>query len=136
MTEKKFRAHQWTQLLFALIMVALPFFLKPAFPGEERVAIGSWRIPPVCPHRILYTQTCPGCGLIRSFTALTHGQIKQAIGYHRLGILLYILVFFQIPIRIYLLYKGREGFSKRIHAMISWPIPFMIAALIINWLIG
>ncbi len=136
MDEKRFLEHQKIQLLFALIMVFLPFILSPAFPGEERVALFGWRVPPVCPHRILYSGSCPGCGLIRSFTALTHGQLATSWKYHRMGIFLYILIALQIPARFYLLKNGSEGYSKEIHVIINWPIPFTIAALIINWLLG
>jgi len=134
--EGRFRSHQWVQLLFASIMVILPFFLAPAYPGEERVAIGGWRIPPVCPHRIVFAQSCPGCGLIRSFTALTHGHFQESVMYHRLGIPLFFIIALQIPFRLYLLKKGPQGFTKRISAILYWPVPAIISALVINWLIG
>jgi len=134
--EKRFRAHQWVQLLFATVMVVLPFFLAPAYPGEDRVALGGWRIPPVCPHRVLFMSSCPGCGLIRSFTALVHGQISESYAYHRLGIPLFLIIAFQIPFRLYLLKTGSQGYSKRIEAFIYRPVPFVIAILVINWLIS
>ncbi|PKL45316.1 MAG: hypothetical protein CVV42_18760 [Candidatus Riflebacteria bacterium HGW-Riflebacteria-2] len=134
--EKRFRAHQWVQLFFATVMVILPFFLAPAYPGEERVALGSWRIPPVCPHRVLFMKSCPGCGLIRSFTALTHGQFRASYAYHRLGIPLFLIIALQIPFRLYLLKKGSQGYSKRIETIIYRPVPYVIAILVINWLIS
>lgn len=134
--EKRFRAHQWVQLIFALLMVILPFFLSPAYPGEERVAIGNWRVPPICPHQVMFTQSCPGCGLIRSFTAMAHGQYRESLAYHRLGIMLYFIIAMQIPLRLYLLKKGSCGYTKRVAALIYWPVPVIIAVLVINWLIA
>jgi hypothetical protein len=133
--ERRFRSHQITQLVFALVMVILPFFLAPAYPGEDRVAICNWRVPALCPHQLFYNQTCPGCGLIRSFTAFAHGQFTESYNYHRLGIPLYFLILMQIPLRLYLLKKGPEKLSGRVNALLQWPIPITIAALIINWLI-
>ncbi|KAF1081871.1 MAG: hypothetical protein GQF41_1511 [Candidatus Rifleibacterium amylolyticum] len=132
--EKRFRAHQWVQLLFATVMVVLPFFLAPAYPGEDRVALGNWRIPPVCPHRVLFMHSCPGCGLIRSFTALTHGQFSESYFYHRLGIPLFLIIALQIPFRLYLLKTGSKGYTKRIETILYRPVPFVIVILIINWL--
>ncbi len=80
--------------------------------------------------------SCPGCGLIRSFTALVHGQISESYAYHRLGIPLFLIIAFQIPFRLYLLKTGSQGYSKRIEAFIYRPVPFVIAILVINWLIS
>lgn len=133
---RHFRINQLTQLFFATLMVTLPFFLAPAYPGEDRVALGSWRIPPVCPHRVLYDGSCPGCGLIRSFTALAHGQFKESFAYHHLGIPLFMLVALQIPLRLYLLKTGPDGMSPAVFKILYRPVPFLVALLIINWLIG
>ncbi len=133
---RQFRINQLLQLFFATLMVTLPFFLAPAYPGEDRVALGSWRVPPVCPHRVLYNGSCPGCGLIRSFTALAHGQFKESFAYHRLGIPLFLLVALQIPLRLYLLKKGPDGMSPVVFKMLYQPVPILVALLIINWLTG
>lgn len=133
---RQFRINQLVQLFFATLMVTLPFFLSPAYPGEDRVALGSWRVPPVCPHRVLYDGRCPGCGLIRSFTALAHGQFRASFAYHRLGIPLFLLVALQIPLRLYLLKKGPDGTSPIVFKILYQPVPILVALLIVNWLIG
>lgn len=133
---RQFRINQLIQLFFATLMVTLPFFLAPAYHGEDRVALGNWRIPPVCPHRVLYNGSCPGCGLIRSFTAFAHGQFRESFSYHRLGIPLFLLVALQIPLRLYLLKKGPDAMSPAVLKILYRPVPVLVALLIINWLIG
>lgn len=40
----------------------------------------------LCPLANLGIEWCPGCGLGRSISALFHGEIKESLNFHWLGI--------------------------------------------------
>ncbi len=79
--------------------------------------------PVLCPMRLLTGLPCPGCGLTRSFCALVHGDVRNAIAFHLLGPALFLAVISGIPILFYealtrrrvawwnrLLYSKRSGY--------------------------
>jgi len=41
--------------------------------------------PVLCPTRLVFGIPCPGCGLTRSFCAMTRGHIAEALSYHLYG---------------------------------------------------
>ncbi len=135
--EKEFKKDQWIQLLFAASIIFLSCIFSPASPTskDDRVTIFGFKTPVLCIHRLIYNKPCAGCGLTRSFVSFAHGDFEAAYRYHKLGIPLYLLVLFQIPIRIYLLKTGSKGYTKFIKKLIFYPAIVVVFALIINWLI-
>lgn len=77
--------------------------------------------PILCPLRLVTGLPCPGCGLTRSFCAMTRGHFGEAFGYHIFGPFLFVAVLIGTPM---LAYEGithrpiklleRALFSKRI----------------------
>lgn len=55
-------------------------YIYPLIPTLKRI--------PICAVKGFLGCDCPGCGLIRSFAALTHGKIRQSIDFHPLGIII------------------------------------------------
>ncbi len=55
-------------------------YIYPLIPVLNRIQ--------VCAVRRFLGCDCPGCGLMRSIGALTHGQIRQSIDFHPLGIII------------------------------------------------
>lgn len=47
--------------------------------------------PVICPFRLLTGLPCPGCGLSRSWSALVHGDLGEALAQHAFGPLLFAL---------------------------------------------
>ena len=136
MKDKAFFNEQWYQLLFAAIIVLLSCILSPGKSKEDdRVTIFGFKTPVVCIHRLVFNRPCAGCGLTRSFVSFAHGDVKAAYSYHRLGIPLFILVLLQIPIRLYLLRKGVEGYTPFVKKLICYPAVMVIVALLINWFV-
>ena len=45
--------------------------------------------PVVCPFRLATGLPCPGCGLVRSWVALAHGDVQTALLRHAFGPLLF-----------------------------------------------
>ena len=134
--EESRRSHHQYQLVAAVTVIVAAFLLSPVPPGGECVSLLGYDLPPVCPHRVLFHNTCPGCGLIRSFVALAHGQFQASFQFHRIGPFFFLAVLLQIPLRLYLLNLGPRPLSPGLEKTLSLPGKFLIAALIINWLLG
>ena len=133
--EKQFHEEQIYQFFVAVIIIALSLILKPGTQQDDRVTIFGFKTPVICMHRLIFNKPCAGCGLTRSFVSFAHGDFEAAYNYHRLGIPLFILVLFQIPIRIYLLKTGLKGYTKFIKKLIFYPAVIVIFALLINWIV-
>lgn len=54
--------------------------------------------PVLCPFRLLTGLPCPGCGLTRSFCAMAHGHLNQALGFHLFGPALFVAVVALVPL--------------------------------------
>ena len=65
---------------FAPVALGLSAFLPPEGLGFDLCWI----------HRMLAVP-CPGCGLTRSFSSITHGRMEQAVVLHPFGPLLYLV---------------------------------------------
>ncbi|HOY68806.1 MAG TPA: DUF2752 domain-containing protein [Candidatus Ozemobacteraceae bacterium] len=131
--EARFHAYQRHQLVVAVLIVLAALILTPAPPGGELVSLLGREIPALCPHQLLFQAKCPGCGLVRSFTAFAHGRIGEAAAFHRLGILLFLVVAAQIPLRAWLLRKGPAGLTPPVAAFLHWSGPALIGSLILSW---
>ena len=65
----------------ALVVLAATFVLPPDGLGV-----------PLCWFEGLYGLPCPGCGMTRSLTSITHLQLGDALGYHPFGFVVWALV--------------------------------------------
>lgn len=86
---------------------------------------------PLCFFKHFTGLDCPGCGLTRSFIALSHGQWLEALKFNVLGPIVY-LYFLLYLIRHFLNLILSKGF------VISWALPrttslFLITILFIQW---
>lgn len=131
--DARFYSHQRYQLLVAILVVIAALVLTPASPHGERVSLLGWEIPALCPHQLLFHVKCPGCGLIRSFTALAHGRLNESIAFHRFGILLFAAVLLQIPLRLHLLRAGPAGLTPTVITILHWSGPVLIFGLVMSW---
>jgi hypothetical protein len=64
--------------------------------------------PVLCPFRFITGLPCPGCGLTRSFCAMSRGQIVAAFGDHLFGPALYLVALLSIPVMLYQLLTNRR----------------------------
>ena len=134
--EEKYFSHHRYQLAAAVMVILAAFFLSPVPPGGECVSFLGYDLPPVCPHRVLFHNICPGCGLIRSFVALAHGQFNASFHFHRIGPFFFLAVLLQIPLRCFMLWRGPQPLSSRLDRTLSLPGKLLIFALIMNWLLS
>lgn len=67
-----------------LLLVLTIIFLISIFWNPEQTTI----LP--CYFQQLTRHPCPSCGLSRSFHAIAHGQLRQAVQFHPLGVVIYL----------------------------------------------
>ena len=75
---------------FSLAMaaiIAVYFVVTP-----EQLERGEVTLSPPCLSAQYLDRECLHCGLTRAFAAISHGQLGRALGYNRLAILFYALV--------------------------------------------
>ncbi|RKY17173.1 MAG: hypothetical protein DRP63_04155 [Planctomycetota bacterium] len=77
--------NRWLNLLLFLIF-ATPVAISFALTQKE-----IQEIPFRCLFRTLTNHECPSCGLTRSFVAVAHGRLKDAVLFHPGGPVLFAL---------------------------------------------
>lgn len=135
MKEKNFKKEQLFQLLFAAVIVLLSVILTPGTSQDDRVTIFGFKTPVLCLHRLIFNEPCAGCGLTRSFVSFAHGDVEASYKFHRLGIPLFIVILFQIPLRLYLMKVGIKGYTSFMRKLVWVPGVICMIALFINWII-
>ncbi len=105
--------------------------------GERQVYLPGSVIPmpEVCTSRILLGKDCPGCGLTRSFIAISHGQFGRAWKFNPGGTVVYLLVLAQVPWQIF---QIRRILQRRTPIEAAWlyALPVIAAVvLIIQWVV-
>lgn len=63
----------------------------------------------LCPFRLLGFKWCPGCGIGHAIAWLLHGQIRQSLKAHWLGIPALVIIFYRI---CYIIYLQLSNFKK------------------------
>ena len=127
------RDRHWTMLYIAVFVVGVSYYLQLGGLDAVNLAGTHVQLPSLCGSRTLFGIECPGCGLTRSFITLAGGDLQQSLHFHRLGWLLALAIVAQFPYRTYSLLELRHRVVYR-----TWPKwfgYFLIAALILNWLL-
>jgi hypothetical protein len=125
--------HIQVLVICAMALAAAPLL---QVQGPQKVSLRGWaaaELPPLCGSQVMFGISCPGCGLTRSWVSLAHGDVSRSLMHHRLGWLLMALAMLQIPYRLHALYTGRPLLPDRLASGIGFAL---VAALIINWLVG
>ena len=127
-------------LIVSVAILTASLLLQLRTTGEVALTwLPETSLPPLCVSRTMLGVECPGCGLTRSFVALSSGDFVESFRLHRVGWLIYVSVVLQIPYRTYKLHKLRqtEAAWQAIdqETWLVWFGRFLIAALIVNWLL-
>jgi hypothetical protein len=119
---------------FGLLAGAL--VLTPPHPGTPDVRLGGVYLPSVCTFYNLTGHSCPGCGLVRSVTAMAHGDLATSLAFHRLGWLVFAYIFVQMVYRgavVFLpAWRTRIGrFGRHLY----YGLIILASMLTFNWLV-
>lgn len=76
-------------------------------PSPAVLHLFGHEVPTLCTFRLLTGESCPGCGLTRSFVFLAHGQLTDAFRMNVLGPPLFVALAAQVPYRLIRLWRGR-----------------------------
>lgn len=92
-------------------------------------------LPGMCLSRALLGIPCPGCGLTRSFVALSGGDIRRAFQFNAMGPILYFICLMQVPYRVAEYFRiGRSSpwwfRAKARFGLVTW---FVLAGLVVQW---
>lgn len=98
-------------------------------------AIPSLGKLPLCGARYFLGFDCPGCGMTRAISALTHLNFRSSIDYHPLGIFVAVWLLYVFFRHIFWMISGRypkELMSQRGRDILVYSFLFF---LILSWLI-
>jgi hypothetical protein len=124
----------WLTVFLLLLLVPSLIAFDPAQGSSLRLF--GWSLPSACPSRQYLDFECPGCGLTRSFVAVTHGEWGFSFACHRLGILLYIFFALRVPVHAWLLARPHEAGRPALVKAYNGSAWCMIVLLLVNWGLG
>lgn len=126
MIERKISRQGWLVLtgvpalfLCAYVLALHPFLLKA----------------PLCAVKMFLGLDCPGCGITRSLTQLTHAHLRESIRMHPLGIFLALWLCYMFLREIAALIRGKALPSLLSRKAKDVLIVIVTSALIGQWLI-
>ena len=78
---------------------------------------------------------CAPCGMTHSFSSVAKGDLSAAVGFHKLGPVLFAFIIFQVPYRIWavMINPKRMGVGMRKTQMDMTAV--ILTAVFVNWLI-
>jgi hypothetical protein len=92
--------------------IVLAFILSTRDQTQVVLPLVNVPLPELCMSRRMFGVSCPGCGLTRSFIALARGNVAAAWAFNPAGLLLFAVVAFQVPFRIWQLARIRRGLPE------------------------
>ncbi len=103
--------------------------------SSSRMVILGSNIPYFCYFKAATGLDCPGCGLVRSFTAMAGLEAKQSHVFNRIGPILFIFILLQIPWRgFFVIYPRQKGALKdKVDKVIEIFFVLLLIALFVNW---
>ncbi len=97
-----------------------PFFsaavLLGVFAAAFLLSVPVVEKVPLCFFHHVTGLDCPGCGLVRSFISIAHGQFREAVRFNALGPLVFLFFLFSL-VRLIFSAFGRDL------ASLSWKMP-------------
>jgi hypothetical protein len=82
--------------------------------GSTQVVLPLFNLPlpELCMLKRYTGLSCPGCGLTRCFIAIAHGDLTAALAYNPAGVILFVMVAIQIPLRSRQIWRIRHGLPE------------------------
>jgi hypothetical protein len=124
-----------TILIFAVVVVGLSLALSTG--GEEQVILPWFDVPTpdLCVSKRMLNLECPGCGMTRSFISIAHADLSAAWHFNPAGIILFGVIFSQIPIRAVQLLRLRSGRRPYSLHRLQWVLWIVVAVMITQWVV-
>ncbi len=122
-------------LAVAIAVLAMSFVMRSV--GEELVYLpGSYiPLPPSCASRQLFGIDCPGCGLTRSFIAISSGQWQRAWHFNPGSFFVYLFVLGQIPWRGYQIWRILTNRFPVFSIWLFVPLGIAAGCLLLQWIL-
>jgi hypothetical protein len=97
------------------------------------VVVGLNGLPHFCLFQRIFGIPCPGCGITRSFIALSELNIASSWHYNPVGIFIILFILIQIPMRVYAMIFINKGES--ISSLSKILSNLIVLSLLIVWII-
>jgi hypothetical protein len=80
---------------------------------------------------------CPGCGLTRSLISIAHGRLGDAWRFNPAGLLFFAVVAYQIPYRLWQIWRIRQGKPEHHLARVdNWVLSGLVVVMLVQWLLA
>jgi hypothetical protein len=119
-------------VIFLFLLIA-PFFINSSGEASDGLTIFGLPLPLACPSRSIFNVECPGCGLTRSFAALTQGKVALAFQIHHVGPLLYLFFVFRAIFHFQLLRHPENASQPALNRLYDYSAWVMLGLLLIGW---
>ncbi len=127
----------WVFLVLATLVMLASFSFRVRNGEQVIVPLIDKPLPGTCTFRNVTGVPCPGCGLTRSFISIGHGQWLDAWHYNPAGFVFFAMIAFQIPYRIYQIFRIRRGrHQHRFRYLDNWVLIVLVIALVLQWIYG
>lgn len=123
-------------LYVCFVIISGSFLLTPARSAEGPLYLGALPFPHTCVFKNLTGLPCPGCGLSRSMVAIAHGELRQSLYYHRLGLLTFLYVLVQFIYRIGAI--AAPAFTAHIRGSekyLNRGLILLVSLYLLNWIV-
>ena len=87
--------------------------------------------PELCPFRAMTGLPCPGCGLTRSWVALTHGDLSHAVALNWFGPVTLVLTVVAVVVGAWAWIRRTNAPLTRLRRVLAGPVGIV---LILMWL--
>ena len=103
--------------------------------NELGVRFFGFKWPVHCFLKHTFGIKCAFCGMTRAFTSTAHGQFSQAFQFHPIGPILFFLIVFQIPYRLWALLKFPKKMPLLLRILNKFAVLLTVIAIFLSWLI-
>lgn len=134
----EFSQSRMTHCLFlAMASAVLLLSFLMSSDGRHSVSLPGFSapLPEMCTAKAYFGFSCPGCGLTRSFIAISQGKWSQAWQLNPASFLVYAFVGLQIPWQLFQLFRIQRQQPVVDTIWIFAPLLVCITAMLAQWII-
>jgi hypothetical protein len=130
------RKFQTVWLCLSGLVIFLSMVMQIRNSQQVNVPFTQIPMPELCSFRRMTGMDCAGCGLTRCFISLGHGDLRSAWAFNPSGFVLYGIILFQIPFRLWQLLRIRRGLPEVELGRVGYSAMIVFAvAMLTQWVI-